>query len=450
MAVRELCCPQCGRDFTTRRLQQTFCSRECNCAAMRARLAVMEGEARLAGKSGPGTRALRKERAAAVDGRPVLVSATGKQPEHVRFKLDGAAWREGAERWQWRVHTDWNVLALGGHGVRLSVNKDRLRITEGRTSTSGTPAGRALYRGTHGVQCIVLLASSGSVTLDALQWCRDQNITVLVLDRNGQLAAVMTPPWPANVLLRRMQYTADPLPIAKCVVAWKLRESSLARPAIVEEMQTHKQLVDGAETLDALRMVEATAARVYWTSWDMGVWWADREVPPHWRTFDRRESHLSPSGRHATHPVNAMLNYAYAVLAGMIERAIISRGLDPTMGHLHAPKDGRASLVYDLIEPLRPMVDAQLLAWVQDEQWRMGDFTVDRTGIVRLHPELARVVVQKCALPDETIGAVLDWYVGRLRALIHRGPGPQDPWRRGRARGVGLGVRRQPVLIGTR
>jgi CRISPR-associated protein Cas1 len=38
----------------------------------------------------------------------------------------------------------------------------------------------------------------------------------------------------------------------------------------------------------------------------------------------------------ATHPVNAMLNYAYAVLESQVRIATVAQGLDPTIGYLHA------------------------------------------------------------------------------------------------------------------
>jgi CRISPR-associated protein Cas1 len=393
--------------------------------------------------------ALRKERAAAVDGRPVLVLSADDRPEHVRFTLNGVAWREAAERWRWRAHTDWNTLALAGHGVRLSVDKDRLRIAHGHTSSAGAQVDSLLYRGQHGVQCIVLMASSGSITLDALQWCRDQHICLLVIDRDGHLVTVMTPPAPENIQLRIAQYRVDALPIAKCLVAWKLRECGLVRPSLAEAMHAHKGSCDRCPTLDWVRVVEAQAALAYWSSWNVGLWWKDREVPPHWRTFDQRESPLSRTGRHATHPVNAMLNYSYAVLAGRIERATVARGLDAAMGHLHAPKDGRASLVYDLIEPLRPTVDQQILTWVAGEQWRLSDFVVDRSGVVRLHPELARVVVQAGSVAEDAIGAVLDWYIGQLRALTDP-VREEDKRSRTRRHGRRLGLRGRDVLLGSR
>jgi CRISPR-associated protein Cas1 len=84
--------------------------------------------------------------------------------------------------------------------------------------------------------------------------------------------------------------------------------------------------------------------------------------------------------------VNAILNYAYAILAGQVERAAQLAGLDVAVGSLHADQEGRASLVYDLMEPLRPVIDREILSWVAAQRWRRADFAVDRQGVVRLHP----------------------------------------------------------------
>ncbi len=54
-------------------------------------------------------------------------------------------------------------------------------------------------------------------------------------------------------------------------------------------------------------------------------------------------------------PVNAMLSFGYAMLFSQCMRAVSGANLDPDHGMLH---EGTGSLVYDLIEPLKPaMVD---------------------------------------------------------------------------------------------
>ena len=51
--------------------------------------------------------------------------------------------------------------------------------------------------------------------------------------------------------------------------------------------------------------------------------------------------------------VNSMLNYGYAILASEIAKNIVTLGLDPYCGLLHADLKRRQSLIFDLIEEFR-------------------------------------------------------------------------------------------------
>lgn len=96
------------------------------------------------------------------------------------------------------------------------------------------------------------------------------------------------------------------------------------------------------------------------------------------------------NNRHAAHPANAMLNYAYAVLESQVRIATVSEGLDPTIGYLHACRPGRVALVYDLMEPLRPQVDRLVLHFVRLHPFAPSDFVLNSDGVCRLHPQLAQ------------------------------------------------------------
>ena len=56
-------------------------------------------------------------------------------------------------------------------------------------------------------------------------------------------------------------------------------------------------------------------------------------------------------------PINAALNYGYAILRGCIARSVSTAGLLPAMGIHHCSELNRFNLVDDLIEPFRPLVD---------------------------------------------------------------------------------------------
>jgi CRISPR-associated protein Cas1 len=90
-----------------------------------------------------------------------------------------------------------------------------------------------------------------------------------------------------------------------------------------------------------------------------------------------------------------MLNYAYAVLESQVRIATVAQGLDTRIGYLHVSRSGRASLVYDLMEPLRPLVDRLLLGFVLLHTFSPNDFVIQTEGVCRLHPQLARQVAKQ-------------------------------------------------------
>lgn len=74
---------------------------------------------------------------------------------------------------------------------------------------------------------------------------------------------------------------------------------------------------------------------------------------------------------------NAMLNYGYAILRGVIARCIICHGYEPSLGIFHKSELNGFNLADDFIEPFRPLVDLlvyRLNQTVQEEQqWLTPD-----------------------------------------------------------------------------
>lgn len=64
-------------------------------------------------------------------------------------------------------------------------------------------------------------------------------------------------------------------------------------------------------------------------------------------------------------PVNLSLNIAYNMLSGQIWKYTLRFGLDPFMGYIHVDRPGKLSLVFDLMEPFRPMVDRFVVSFLK-------------------------------------------------------------------------------------
>ena len=93
---------------------------------------------------------------------------------------------------------------------------------------------------------------------------------------------------------------------------------------------------------------EAQAARVYWSSWLVNVPIAGEHAD---RAFRRMADGPPP---------NSMLNYGYAIVRAAIARALVAAGLLPAIGLHHSNRSNAFCLADDLIEPLRPIVDARV------------------------------------------------------------------------------------------
>ncbi len=90
------------------------------------------------------------------------------------------------------------------------------------------------------------------------------------------------------------------------------------------------------------------------------------------------------SGRPARDPVNAALNYVYALLLADVVRAVAACGLDPHAGFLHTSTRNKPALALDLCEEFRaPVADSVVLGAFNNGELRPGDFS-DALGTTRL------------------------------------------------------------------
>jgi CRISPR-associated protein Cas1 len=90
--------------------------------------------------------------------------------------------------------------------------------------------------------------------------------------------------------------------------------------------------------------------------------------------------------RAATHPVNAMLNYAYAVLIARTQIRLVADGYDPTFGIMHQKKQlRRISLAFalDHMEPMRTVVDRAVLQLISQTTFTGADFAIQTDAAVR-------------------------------------------------------------------
>ncbi len=220
--------------------------------------------------------------------------------------------------------------------------------------------------------------------------CAADGRSIVWLSQSGRFQGRLAGPTTGNVLLRRAQHEAMTNPvatlnIARYVVAGKLQNTRnvlmrAAREAKDEADETklrsaaqvHADAIESIEKsadIDQLRGIEGYAAKAYFGAFSEMIR-MNREG------FDFKER----SKRPPKDGINALLSFAYTLLANECVAACEGVGLDPQMGFSHVMRPGRPSLALDLMEELRSVVaDRLVLSLVNRGQVKPSDF-IDRPG----------------------------------------------------------------------
>lgn len=306
-------------------------------------------------------------------------------------------------------------LVLSGHGIRFKIDYGALVITCGFTHY---PQKREEYRffpnDRQLPSRIVILDGDGSITLHALEWLSGQGVPLVQIDWSGEVSSFGNAASAFNPELIKqqlaLQSTEHSFTFSKWLVLEKIKyacetlktisdDSSDAQP-FIKKMKEQAVILkkNPPKTLRELLTLEGIAAAAYFRYWyTLPLRWRGvgrKPIPPEWNQIGTRIGVDKRKNQNAMHPVNAILNYAYAVLENQIRGHVLAAGLDPSIGYMHSSTNSQNAFIYDLMEPLRPIMDKRILEFVLNRTFSPDDFILNKKGIVRLHPQLARYVVK--------------------------------------------------------
>jgi CRISP-associated protein Cas1 len=236
----------------------------------------------------------------------------------------------------------------------------------------------------------ILCFGQVSVSPGLMAACLESGVGLSFFTEFGKFQAQVMGMPKGNVLLRRTQYRwADDeeksVSVARLMIAAKvgncravlMREqrnhgTSDALTHAAEKMAALLENIRHARNVPQLMGLEGEAASVYF-----GVF--NSLLRSHGFEFSGRVRR--PPGD----PVNALLSFAYVLLASECASALAGVGLDPYVGFLHQDRPGRKSLALDLMEELRaPLADRFVLTLINRGQMKLDDFVTEASGAVRL------------------------------------------------------------------
>lgn len=136
-------------------------------------------------------------------------------------------------------------------------------------------------------------------------------------------------------------------------------------------------------------MFEGRIASFYWSELS-GIF---NKIAPEFN-FQSRKNLSYSWNMNASDPINALLNYGYAILEGIKRKGINSVGLDPSIGFLHEIAPSKYPLVYDFQELFRHVVDYSVIQTLE-YGLKKSDFITIENYHIRLKQNTAKLLIEK-------------------------------------------------------
>ncbi|HEU0045468.1 CRISPR-associated endonuclease Cas1 [Sphingomonas sp.] len=341
--------------------------------------------------------------------------------EHVEYALRSEYWinetrrldRPRAIRERRRA-----PIIINGDGAHLRIEKGTLHIRNGFTHYPQEQDTYRFFRGDLNLPSrIVAVDCSGGLSFDVLAWLAEQGVALICVDWKGAGVSVLAcngyaadrekVAWQEATRAdeaARMRFSTDLIEQKLCrsiaTLSRYLPQTPKRDAAIASAKENLQRLRNHPPAdLAELRGIEGGAAAAYFAAWrGLPIHWsatAKYPVPDGWAVYRSRSSlanGLKSKTRNASHPLNALLNYAYGALQNRLQIQAVADGFDPTRSIMHHNRKDASAYILDIMEPERPKVDAAILAFVADHTFSGADFVIRDTGACRLSPQLARVI----------------------------------------------------------
>ena len=289
-----------------------------------------------------------------------------------------------------------NPLLLSGYGVSITVNRACLRVSNAHSETESYEFRPRQIP----YDSIILDGHYGSVSLEALYWLSKHDVSLSLLNWNGNMLYTAIPKETYNADLRIKQYQSyldneKRLYIANQIVKQKVKSSiglinRLSRFYDIDSVTVKNEINNyDSDSLNTIMMFEGRIASAYW-SYLSKVF---NEIAKDFR-FETRKNLSYSWNMNASDEVNALFNYGYAVLESNVRKRINEIGFDPSIGFLHEITPSKHPLVYDLQELFRYVIDYSVIELLE-AKLKKSDFIITENYHTRLKPETAKRLIEK-------------------------------------------------------
>ena len=254
------------------------------------------------------------------------------------------------------------VLLFANHGEKLSFKNDNLVVTD--------HGGKIKFQSTCYRVFSIFVIGNITITTGLIMRARKFCFSIVLMNGNLRVYDVLGFVAEGNTLLHGRQYGLsqdEQLIISKRIVQNKIANQRLALmrqlirgDAINEAITSLKNLqrkAGEAKDIQSLMGTEGTAAKLYFPHQFNNCDWKGRRP------------------RAKQDYINATLDIGYTLLFNYIDALIKVFGFDAFKGVLHQEFYQRKSLVCDLVEPFRPVMDLCIRRAISLRQCKEEDFS---------------------------------------------------------------------------
>jgi len=205
-----------------------------------------------------------------------------------------------------------------------------------------------------------------NLTSGIISASKKYNFSIILFTYGFKIYGSINNPTEGNYLLRQKQYLYNSLEIPKHLVRNKIqnqinllktiRETSEDKSESIFLLEKNLSAINNADNLQSLLGIEGTASKVFFNQWYKGIKWYGRKP------------------RVKTDFINTTLDIGYTYLFSFIEALLNLYGFDLYQGFYHKNFYQRKSLVCDIIEPFRCIIDKAVRKAYNLKQLKEEDF----------------------------------------------------------------------------
>jgi len=250
----------------------------------------------------------------------------------------------------------YNIKFLKGYGHSISVKDSKIILKSNHDPFSDATIEEWFVKDMPYQR--IILQGKGYLSTESLSLLSKNNRTVILLDNRGNPVTFCS--GMRNSLTatkyRIAQYDTFRNKAKTDYLTEQILKAKLESQIKFLKSTNNPEIKQGIVKLEKSGLSEAVSSRYYFDCYAKLI--DDRFE------FTKRNS-IRIEKKNATDIINALLNYGYSVLAGQISAYIHGIGLDVYYGFMHKNHTSFQSLVYDMMEPFRWLVDYSV--------WKISD-----------------------------------------------------------------------------